>query len=150
SEYRNETRRNGQLAVDETGHRMGNYTMEYRIQLLRELLTIQKETQHYRSSIDLIKSQELIAIQVMWYRDGNFKTTVNDIYNEVYGYDLPNDNIGLQERLLLEKSCETPAHYSLIQELLALQKNKVLLMKKYGLQTDLEARLDRYVKEIEA
>ncbi|HHU41197.1 MAG TPA: DNA phosphorothioation system sulfurtransferase DndC, partial [Fermentimonas caenicola] len=40
SEYRNETRRNGQPAVDETGHRMGNYTMKYRIELLRELLTI--------------------------------------------------------------------------------------------------------------
>lgn len=97
----------------------------------------------------MITSQELIAIQVIWYRDGNFTTTVNDIYNEVYGYDLPNNNIGLEERLLLEKSCNNSSHYLLIQELLALQKNKVLLMKKYGLQTDLEARLERYVKETE-
>ena len=141
------TRRNGQIAVDETGHNMGNYTMEYRIQLLHELLIIQKDTQQYRSSIDLITSQELIAIQVMWYRDGNFATTVNDIYNEVYGYNLSNDNIGLQERLLLEKSCNNPAHYLLIQELLALQKNKVLLMKKYGLQTDLESRINSYIME---
>lgn len=148
SKNRNETRRNGKLAVDETGHNMGNYTMEYRIQLLRELLNIQKDTQQYRSSIDLISSQELIAIQVMWYRDGNFSTTVNSIYNEIYGYDLQNDSITLQERLLLEKSCNNPNHYSLIQELLALQKFKVLLMKKYGLQTDLEARLDSYLKEV--
>ncbi|MDR2927431.1 MAG: DNA phosphorothioation system sulfurtransferase DndC [Cytophagaceae bacterium] len=150
SENRSETRRNGQAAVDETGHNMGNYTMEYRIQLLRELLTIQKDTQQYRSSINLITSQELIAIQVMWYRDGNFTTTVNDIYNEVYGYDLQNDNIGFQERLMLERACNNSAHYTLIQELLALQKNKVLLMKKYGLQTDLEIRLDSYVKEADA
>lgn len=149
SENRRKTRRNGQLAVDETGHNMGNYTMEYRIKLLRELLTIQKNTQQYRSSIGLIKSQELIAIQVMWYRDGNFVTTVNDIYNEVYGYDLQNDNIGLQERLILEKSCDNSAHYTLIQELLALQKNKVLLMKKYGLQTDIEARLESFIKDVE-
>ena len=149
SKYRNKTRRNGQLAVDETGHKQGNYTIEYRIQLLRELLSIQKDIQQYRASIDLITSQELIAIQVIWYRDGNFTTTVNDIYNEVYGYDLPNNNIGLEERLLLEKSCNNSSHYLLIQELLALQKNKVLLMKKYGLQTDLEARLERYVKETE-
>lgn len=147
SEYRYSTRRNGQVAVDETGHNMGNYTIEYRMQLLKELLTIQKETQNYRSSIDLINSQELIAIQVIWYRDGYFKTTVNDIYNEVYGYDIPNDRIGLQERLLLEKACKNSAHYSLIQELLALQKNKILLMKKYGLQNDLEARLDTFIKE---
>ena len=114
---------------------------------MRELLSIQKDIQQYRASIDLITSQELIAIQVIWYRDGNFTTTVNDIYNGVYGYDLPNNNIGLEERLLLEKSCNNSSHYLLIQELLALQKNKVLLMKKYGLQTDLEARLERYVRE---
>ena len=29
SKYRNKTRRNGQLAVDETGHKQGNYTIEY-------------------------------------------------------------------------------------------------------------------------
>ena len=122
--------------------------MEYRIQMLRELLTAQKDTQAYRSSIDLITSQELIAIQVIWYRDGNFTTTVNDIYNEVYGYNIPNTNIGLQERLLLEKACaEQPEHFQLIQELLALQKNKVLLMRKYGLSTDLESRLETFVKE---
>lgn len=148
SELRCDTRRNGQRAVDETGHNMGNYTMNYRIQLLRELLTIQKETQDYRASIDLITNQELIAIQVLWYRDGNFSTTVNDIYNEVYGYNIPNTNMGLQERILLEKSCaKNPDHFTLIQELLALQKNKVLLMRKYGLQTDLESRLENYVKE---
>lgn len=150
SELRCDTRRNGQRAVDETGHNMGNYTMGYRIQLLRELLTIQKETQNHRASIDLITNQELIAIQVLWYRDGNFSTTVNDIYNEVYGYNIPNTNIGLQERILLEKSCtDNPKHFTLIQELLALQKNKVLLMRKYGLQTDLESRLEHYIREEE-
>lgn len=147
SELRCSTRRNGQSAVDENGHNQGNYTMEYRMQILRELLQIQKDTQEFRSSIDLITSQELIAIQIMWYRDGNFTTTVNDIYNEVYGYDLQNDNIGLQERLMLERSCNNPTHYKLIQELLALQKNKILLMKKTGLQNDLESRLDAFVKE---
>lgn len=148
SEYRSETRRNGQWAVDENGHKMGNYTMEYRIQLLKELLIVQKETQDYRSSIDLITNQELIAIQVIWYRDGNFTTTVNDIYNEVYGYNIPNTTIGLQERLLLEKACSNNhSHYQLIQELLALQKSKVLLMRKYGLATDLETRLEAFVKE---
>lgn len=149
SDLRYATRRNGQTAVDETGHNLGNYTMEYRIQLLRELLQVQRDTQEYRSSIDLISSQELIAIQIIWYRDGNFTTTVNDIFNEVYGYDIPNDSISLQERLMLEKACgEHQNHYKLIQELLALQKNKVLLMKKQGLQNDLEVRLNSFIKEM--
>ena len=148
SELRCSTRRNGQIAVDETGHNMGNYTMDYRIQLLKELLQIQKDTQEYRSSIDLITTQELIAIQVIWYRDGNFTKTVNDIYNEIYGYNIPNDQIGLEERLLLERCCSNE-HFQLINQLLALQKNKVLLMRKYGLQTDLENRLESFIKEKE-
>lgn len=148
SDLRCATRRNGQAAVDESGHNLGNYTMEYRIQLLRELLQIQKDTQDYRSSIDLITSQELIAIQILWYRDGNFTTTVNDVYNEVYGYDIPNDQISLQERILLEKACGSNSeHYKLIQQLLALQKSKVLLMKKTGLQSDLEDRIEAFIKE---
>ncbi|MCQ2198460.1 MAG: DNA phosphorothioation system sulfurtransferase DndC [Paludibacteraceae bacterium] len=150
SELRCDTRRNGQRAVDETGHNLGNYTMEYRIQMLRELLQTQKTVQEGHSSVNLITSQELIAIQVIWFRDGNFTTTVNDIYNEVYGYNIPNLEIGLQERLILEKSCIDPQHFQLIQELLALQKSKVLLMRKFGLQNDIEERLDSFIKEKEA
>ena len=150
SELRCDTRRNGQRAVDETGHNLGNYTMEYRIQMLHELLQTQKTVQEGHSSVNLITNQELIAIQVIWYRDGNFSTTVNDIYNEVYGYTIPNFEIGLQERLILEKSCINPKHFQLIKELLALQKSKVLLMRKFGLQNDIEERLDSFIKEKEA
>lgn len=146
SELRCDTRRNGQKAVDDSGHNLGNYTMEYRIEMLRDLLKTQKKVQEGHSSVRLITSQELIAIQVIWFRDGNFATTVNDIYNEVYGYSIPNMEIGLQERLILEKSCIDPKHFQLIQELLALQKSKVLLMRKYGLQNDLEERLDSFIK----
>ena len=149
SELRCDTRRNGQRAVDETGHNLGNYTMDYRIQMLRELLQTQKTVQEGHPSVNLITSQELIAIQVIWFRDGNFTTTVNDIYNEVYGYSIPNIEIGLQERLLLEKSCTDTKHFQLIQELLALQKSKVLLMRKFGLQNDIEDRLDSFIKEKE-
>lgn len=146
SDNRSETRRNGQIAIDENGHKMGNYTLEYRINLLKELFTIQKEVQKERPSIKLITSQELTAIQMIWYRDGNFTTTVNSVYNEVYGYKLSNNDVPLQERILLEKSCKTPSHYELIQELIALQKNKNLLVKKTGLQNDLENRLETFIK----
>jgi len=147
SEFRSSTRRNGQDAVDATGHNMGNYTFEYRVQMLKELLDVQKQIQKIKPHIDLINSQELIAIQVMWYRDGEFDITVNQIYNEVYGRVVSTENFGLQERLLLEKICNgNPNDYHLIQELLALQKSKGLLMKNYGLQNDLESHLDLFLK----
>ena len=147
SELRLPTRRNGQSAVDETGHNQGNYTFEYRVQMLRELLETQKEIQKGHSSVRLITSQELIAIQVIWFRDGYFKPTVNDIYNKIYGYNIPNLEIGLQERMILEKSCTDSKHFQLIQELLALQKSKVLMMRKFGLQNDIDEQLDRFVKK---
>ena len=147
SEYRRDPRRNGQKAVDDSGHKQGNYTIEYRQQILKELLEVQKLTQQHRGSIELITQQELMAIQILWYRDGYFSPTVNDIYNNVYGYDIPNDQIPLDERLLLEKSCKEESHYQLIQELLALQKAKNLLMRKYGLQNDIEHQLELYLEE---
>ena len=147
SEYRRDERRNGQRAVDENGNNQGNYTLEYRQQLLRELLQVQRDIQSERGSIELITQQELLAIQILWYRDNCFRPTVNDIYNEVYGYNLQNDDISLQERLLLEQCCQDKRHYQLIKELLALQKTKSLMMRKYGLQNDIETRIDRYVKE---
>lgn len=147
SEYRRDTRRNGQKAVNDSGHKQGNYTIEYRQQILKELLEVQKLTQQHRGSIELITQQELMAIQILWYRDGYFSPTVNDIYNNVYGYDIPNDQIPLDERLLLEKSCKEESHYQLIQELLALQKAKNLLMRKYGLQNDIEHQLELYLEE---
>lgn len=147
SEYRRDRRRNNQRAVDDTGHNQGNYTIEYRQQILKELLEVQKSTQQHRGSIELITQQELIAIQILWYRDGYFTPTVNDIYNTVYGYDIPNDQIPLEERILLEKSCKEESHYQLIQELLALQKSKNLMMRKYGLQNDIEHQLDLFLEE---
>lgn len=39
---------------------------------------------------------------------------------------------------------------SVLQELLALQKSKVLLMRKFGLQNDIEERLDSFIKEKDA
>lgn len=147
SEYRRDRRRNNQKAVDETGHNQGNYTIEYRQQILKELLEVQRQTQQHRGSIELITQQELMAIQILWYRDGYFSPTVNDIYNKVYGYDIPNDQIPLDERLLLEKSCSDESHYQLIQELLALQKSKNLMMRKYGLQNDIEHQLELFLEK---
>ena len=147
SEYRRDRRRNNQRAVDDTGHNQGNYTIEYRQQILKELLEVQKSTQQHRGSIELITQQELIAIQLLWYRDGYFTPTENDIYNTVYGYDIPNDQIPLDERILLEKSCKEESHYQLIQELLALQKSKNLMMRKYGLQNDIEHQLELFLEK---
>lgn len=62
SENRYPTRRNGQLAVDADGHNMGNYTFEYRCNMLRKLLVLQRDMQKIKPHMELISNQELVAI----------------------------------------------------------------------------------------
>ena len=87
-----QTRRNGQIAVTEDGFNQGNYTAEYRARILRELLTLQKEIQKIKPLIELITNQELIAIQVYWYRDGIFDFKVGEIFAKIYGREIEIDN----------------------------------------------------------
>ncbi|HBN05094.1 MAG TPA: DNA phosphorothioation system sulfurtransferase DndC, partial [Bacteroidales bacterium] len=115
SENRRSERRNGQLAVDATGHKQGNYTDVYRAHLLRRLLETQREVQETKPHVELISSQELIAIQVTWYRDAIFDFKVSDIYNRVYGRDISVDDLKYREKIILEKVCRENAHdYRLI------------------------------------
>ena len=67
--------------------------------------------------MELISNQELVAIQINWYRDGFFSPKVTDIYNEVYNRNMPLENMQYQERLILEKVCvEHPEDYHLIND----------------------------------
>lgn len=161
SQNRETTRRNGQLAVSKDGHNQGNYSIEYRIGLLKQLLEAQKELQQHDSKIELIKNSELIAIQVIWRRDlaipnKNYKAmtsyeTVSEIYNKIHHKELDMKN--LDEKLqketdLLKSVCDDASHdFSLIQELLELQKQKALLNRKRGLKDEMEQVIEKYLKK---
>ncbi len=148
SENRCPTRRNGQLAIDSEGHNMGNYTFEYRKDMLKRLLILQRNLQKEKPHMELITNQELVAIQINWYRDGYFAPKVTDIYNKVYNRTMPFENMQYQERLILEQVCkDMPDDYHLINDLVSLQKSKTILMNNNGLQGDIERRLDNYINE---
>jgi DNA sulfur modification protein DndC len=52
-----------------------------------------------------------------------------------------------QETELLKSSCsEEPKDVELIQDLLALQKTKTLMIRKRGLQSDIESRIEQFIK----
>ena len=151
SENRSNTRRNGMPAVTEDGHNQGNYTHVYMIKLLRRLLEIQRDVQKVKPEITLITNQELIAVQVIWNRDGFFETTVSDIYRKVFDKELSTNNLkslSQTERRLLSDVCEgEPEYYGLIDNLIALQESKTLLVSKYGIHSDVEKRIEDFVKE---
>lgn len=153
SENRSNTRRNGMPAVDEEGHRSGNYEMHYRATILRELLEVQKEVQKERPHVVLITNQELIAIQVMWNRDLEFDYAVGDIYKKIYNKDISTNNIksldDTERRILKEVCDEDMSYYNLIDNLITLQETKTLMVTKYGLHNDVENRIETFVKEFE-
>lgn len=142
--YRQRERRNG--TISETS--WGPYTFETRVKILRRILTAQKDIQK-SEGIELITHQELVLIQYYWFRDSKFQTKVSDIYNSIF-----NNRIDMskqeekfkQESDLLKESCNNQIKdVELIQDLLALQKTKTLMIKKRGLQADIENRLDQYL-----
>ena len=98
----------------------------------------------------LISNQELVAIQIMWYRDSIFNYQVSEIYNKIYKTNVMKaDKIDIQKKKemeILSSSCKTnPEHVQLINELLSVQKTKILLRKKIGLSGDLEKQMERFL-----
>lgn len=144
---RMDTRRNGQVAKDG----LGTYSPEYRASILKRVLVAQRQIQREKPQIELITNQELIAIQVIWYRDLIFRQKISEIYGEVYdeGFDMKNhdEKIRKEHELLKQTCADNPDDFELIQELLILQKNKSLLNKKRGLRDDIENRIEEHLKK---
>lgn len=148
-ENRMPQRRNGTDAVNG----MGPYTPKYRASILERVLIAQKEIQIGKPHVELITNQELVAIQTIWYRDLIFNYKVSEIYHTAYktNINMEEQNKKQEKELeLLKKSCEkNPEDFELIQELLMLQKNKALLNKKRGLKSDIENKIEEYLKKEE-
>lgn len=153
-ENRSKYRRNGAVSVDDEGNPLGTYRDEYKAKLLRQLLEIQFEVQKERPHITLITNQELIAIQVLWNRDGFFDKSVSEIYKAIYNKDISTNaikNLSKTEKRILMEVCEQdPEYFHLIDQLLSLQESKTLMVSKYGLHNEVEKQIERFTKLAEA
>ncbi len=145
-ENREDKRRNGQEGP-------GPYQFEYRVKALEKLLQVQKEVQINQPFIEIISHQELVAIQLLWYKDDFYKTKVSDIYNSVYEKDLSmnkSQEIIEKEKELLKEVCKNePEQFDLIEDLLKIQKTKDLMTHKIGLKSGIEKRIDEFLTNIE-
>lgn len=144
--YRQRERRDGSIKEGI----WGPYTFETRVEVLRRILKAQKAIEA-TEGVELITHQEMVLIQYHWFRDHYFKTKVSDIYKRIYkkNLDMSKQEEQLkQETELLKQSCKkNPNHVEVIHDLLALQKTKTLMIRKRGLQADIESRLDKFIKE---
>ncbi|MCX2741459.1 DNA phosphorothioation system sulfurtransferase DndC [Pontibacter anaerobius] len=129
---------------------LGPYWPKWRYHILKMILEAQKIAQEEDPQNQLITLQELAAIQVVWNRDHIYEYSVSDLYNEVYGKVIDFEQKGTsvsQEKKLLKDVCQDkPEDFNLINQLLNAQKNKVLLLRKHGLQNDLENILQEHVR----
>ena len=139
-------RRDGKRAVND----MGPYVFSYRAEILKRLLQVQKELQEHDPKISLISNQELIAIQVNWYRDFNFGFQVSEIYKSIYNDSFimeENTKNKLEAELMREICADNPEEGELIEQLLLLQKTKSLMQRRRGLKNEIESRLIAFKKE---
>lgn len=137
-------RRDGRRAVNN----MGPYIFSYRAKILRRLLEVQHELQQRDPQIKLISDQELIAIQVNWYRDFNFGYQVSEIYNSIYKESFSmeeNQKNKLEAELMREVCKNNPDEGELIEQLLLLQKSKSLMQRRRGLKNEIELRLKEFL-----
>ncbi|UPT70974.1 MAG: DNA phosphorothioation system sulfurtransferase DndC [Flavobacterium sp. JAD_PAG50586_2] len=152
SENRKDIRRNGQAAQREDGSNNGTYEEQYRYEILKDLLTVQKEIQKERPYVTLINNQELIAIQVIWNRDMYFDHTVGELYKSIYHKDISTTNIqtfnDTEKRIVKEVCIDEPEYYDLISNLIDLQQTKTLMITKYGLHNDLEKRIEQFAEKL--
>jgi DNA sulfur modification protein DndC len=143
---RSEWRRNGLRAATPHG---GTVKFNHRAKILEKVFLAQKQIAESGYSIELINKQELIAIQVNWYRDLFFEQTVSGIYNKVFNKDIDmtqyNEIIEQEENLLLSSCDGDKKQYTLIQNLLSLEKSKSLLMRRRGLIEDIENCYKQYI-----
>ena len=145
--YRERKRRDG----SEHERFWGPYKFETRVEILKRILNAQKLIEA-SEGIELITHQEMVLIQYHWFRDSFFKTKVSEVYNRIFKTHIDmskQEEKFKQEADLLKISCkQEPKDVELIQDLLALQKTKTLMIRKRGLQSDIDNRLNQFIEEL--
>lgn len=145
-ENRSHFRRNGQKAATPHG---GVVKITHRIEILRKVFEAQKLIHHMGHQVSLISTQELIAIQVTWYRDLCFTYKVADIYNEVFNEKLDMKEydkvLEKEEQILLSACKQDNEQFYLIKKLLKLQKSKSLMARRRGFTEGIENIYEEFI-----
>lgn len=143
---RSHFRRDGSKAATPHG---GVVELKHRAEILEKVFEAQQKINELGYEIELINNQELVAIQVIWYRDLYFDYKVSDIYNKVFNKHLDmkqhNELIKKEEQILLSACKDDKKQFALIQDLLKLEKAKTIMMKRRGLVKDIEERYKQFI-----
>jgi DNA sulfur modification protein DndC len=167
AKYRNARRRDGSITVmtnpstGEEKHILGPYKLEYRKQLLRKLLEIQKliDVTNPGNRFELITLPELEQIRIQWRLDPNepdWEDSVPKIYTNVVGaspdWDITDDFVysGAEERLIEELCKKHGLAKELFMKLIELELSFEGYARRSKLQEKLSELLTRDWGNVEA
>jgi len=148
--YRDFKRRNGHSLINRSNEEelaRGPYLFEFRKELLKKLLLIQKEVQKNgpMKSLELITRDEMLQIRRLWMTEQqDWADSVASIHKEVFGKEIleSKDDSALFSgddfKLLDQISKEEGVDPLLVARLLGKEKEKDLLSRRSKIFTDLE------------
>jgi len=146
AQYRQKALRSGVVREDA----WGPYLPKVRAEILRRLLQAQFDIrQEYDDTMTFVTYQELVAIQVTWYRDGIFDHNVAEIYNAIFKTNLDMskhaNKIREEEKWLREVCGDNEDHFDLIQQTVKIVRTKSLMQRRRGLHTDVENLMEKHL-----
>lgn len=142
---RDTKRRNGQDGL-------GPFLLATRKAILRRLFEVQKTVQEETNEpVQLISKEELSAIQLQWHYDGDFDSSVQRIYEDVFRkeVDLVKDDLlkrREEERRLLKEVAERHGvSLNLVEELVTIEQIKSSLIRRHNLFTEIDEKLEAFL-----
>lgn len=136
----------------------GPYTQAAREEWLRELLKAQRwirenAPENVRDT-QLISHDELREIRRIWVVDKHeFEDRLPVVYEETMGEPFDDDALdghlplGAAELVELRELCDSDLHYQLVRDLLDVERQQKLSLRRRGLLDELEATLERHFYE---
>jgi len=149
--YREYKRRNGRVFFKRGGGiARGPYKLDFRRNLLKQLLEVQVSVQKTEPNLSLISDEELVEIRRLWrHEEGDWQDSVPIIYREVCGKDLQwsRDDAPVfseDDGKLLEEICqENDLPPRLVTKLLDLERE----LQGMGRRASIFTRVDSILKE---
>jgi DNA sulfur modification protein DndC len=143
-------RRNGRVTVGTNGKIIpGPYTPDFRKQLLRELLTVQKAVADSGEISQLISKPELEEIRRIWRTETqDWEDSVPRIFREIFGHDLDwtaNETpvFGVDDRRILDSICSRlNVSSDMVARLLDLERDLTAMSRRSAVNQKISAVLE--------
>jgi len=128
----------------------GSFTEKARKIILEELFKVEKAMfEKYKKRV--IRFEELLAIQIIWEREGYDKDAVKNAWSNVYGLEENLDVKDIDEELELLKSCKKyDVPYDMVRNMILDERDLSKYARRKNIFLRLKTHVDNYALELNA